>query len=112
MGIPVFLLFVAINAYILLRFVSAIFRGTYDSQSGLLAMLALVAYLSFASYAFMSLFLESPYHSARYWIVLGVMHHLDSTLHTPESRSRKTGSSAVHSSSESSGETTPPTRSG
>lgn len=78
MGIPVFLFFVGINVYILVRFLPTLYRGANQTPQGLLGLLTLVAYVSFALYAFFSLFLESPYLSSLYWILLAVMHHFGS----------------------------------
>lgn len=81
MGIPIFLFFVAINGLVLVQFLPSL-RSAIDSpQANILPLVALMAYVSFALFAFTSLFFESPYHSSRYWIVLAVMHHIGSGHH-------------------------------
>jgi hypothetical protein len=73
MGIPILIFFLAFNGYLLIRFSSALLQ-THEPHEALLGILALVAYVSFGLYAFMSLFFESPYLSSLYWILIAVMH--------------------------------------
>lgn len=74
MGIPAILYFLGMNGYAIVRFSSALYRRTTEISLALVGVVALVAYVSFGIYAFMSLFFESPYLSSLYWTLLAVMH--------------------------------------
>ena len=76
MGIPVLLLFLSINGYVLYHVVRAVLMGLLDSNATRLAIFSIIVFLSFSAFALMSLFLESPYLSALYWVIMAVMHHL------------------------------------
>ncbi len=71
MGIPALVFLLAVNVLVIVRFVAA---SRHEKPSGPPVwaapfMLALLA--CFAAYALTSLFLESPYLAAPYWVVLG-----------------------------------------
>jgi hypothetical protein len=74
MGIPMFLLFSAINLWVVVRFVRTSFTASPTESASLAPPFLAAAYASFLIYALMSLFLESPYLSSLYWMVLGLMY--------------------------------------
>ena len=73
MGVPVLLFFLAINAAILVPFVARLRQPGLDPRDATLASFAGVAYVSCLTFAWLSLFFESPYLSVIYWVVLGSM---------------------------------------
>ena len=82
MGIPVLAVFLALNAFEIRRALRAL-PGRPAPGEELLA-LALAVLLSFGIYASLSLFLESPYLSSLYWIILALMHEVAAhTLRSP-----------------------------
>lgn len=73
MGIPVLMFFLAINAAVVLTFVSRLRQpGPAATPAALAAALA-AAYAACLAYAWLNLFLESPYLSVIYWVVLACM---------------------------------------
>ncbi len=73
MGLPVLALFVAINVLVAGRFLADLRSGRLEPPARILADFSGAAYLSCLAYACLSLFLESPYLSPVYWVVLGAM---------------------------------------
>jgi hypothetical protein len=73
MGIPVLAAFLILNLLEITRALRAL-AGVQDSQAELVLLFSLAALLSFGVYASLSLFLESPYLSSLYWIILALMH--------------------------------------
>jgi hypothetical protein len=73
MGVPAFLLFLAINVVILVPFIARQRQPALHPRDATLGSFAGVAYVSCLAFAWLSLFFESPYLSVIYWVVLGSM---------------------------------------
>jgi hypothetical protein len=76
MGVPVLLGLLLLNAVVQVRALRALgaARAAADPRREADLVLALALVASFALYATTSLFLESPYLSSLYWIVLALVH--------------------------------------
>jgi hypothetical protein len=70
MGIPMLVFFLLINAAIAIAFAARARRGALAAEQTALMGFVAVAWASCLAYALLNLFLESPYLSAIYWVVL------------------------------------------
>jgi hypothetical protein len=75
MGIPMLVLFLLTNAIECARAVRTLGR-TSDPHIEAALVFSLAALLSLGAYASLNLFLESPYLSSLYWVILALMHEV------------------------------------
>jgi hypothetical protein len=73
MGIPILAAFLLANLLAATRAVRAL-AVAYEPETEWLVVFSLAALLSLGVYAGLGLFLESPYLSSLYWVILGLIH--------------------------------------